>query len=271
MTGSYRTAGEFLYWDILSRFGDNWEKLETDLRVTGRADCLSQMFKEISAVNLAGRVVAAGTFLAKKYDISSPLFESEYRQFLNDYLLIPPQEMAKFQRLSTAAVKASFEEISASVRSRVTRSSKESGGRCYMCGVPLIFNDDNSHKAFTLDHLWPRSYGGNSEQENLLPACLSCNSNKKKNFASWAMPSIQALILGPKEASHRLQEIEGSYKFALHYKHVQHYSKKMNISLQRAFVEVGPWVDIRIIDEDDTCDFFNLSNFNPHIRRGYAN
>ena len=52
-----------------------------------------------------------------------------------------------------------------------------------MCGSSLDFVNDNDN-AFTCEHIWPRSYGGDSIEENLLPSCKSCNSNKKKNFVN---------------------------------------------------------------------------------------
>ena len=45
--------------------------------------------------------------------------------------------------------------------------------RCYYCGRKL------TDKNITLDHIYPRSLGGPSIPQNLLPTCKSCNSEKE--------------------------------------------------------------------------------------------
>ena len=45
--------------------------------------------------------------------------------------------------------------------------------KCYYCGAEL------TKKNRTLDHLYPRSLGGVSITDNLVPSCKLCNQNKK--------------------------------------------------------------------------------------------
>ena len=47
---------------------------------------------------------------------------------------------------------------------------------CYFCGTSLT--KDNR----TLDHLYPRDYGGITVPNNLVPCCKTCNSEKKRNL-----------------------------------------------------------------------------------------
>jgi len=48
-------------------------------------------------------------------------------------------------------------------------------GNCYYCGKQV--------KKITIDHMFPRDYGGISITNNLLPACQKCNSEKSNlNF-----------------------------------------------------------------------------------------
>ena len=39
-----------------------------------------------------------------------------------------------------------------------------------------------TNTATSVDHVWPRIFGGNLEVENLTPACTFCNSSKKNRF-----------------------------------------------------------------------------------------
>lgn len=46
--------------------------------------------------------------------------------------------------------------------------------RCYYCGETL----DGTQKTRTLDHMYPKVWGGISIPCNLVPACLKCNTEK---------------------------------------------------------------------------------------------
>ena len=62
----------------------------------------------------------------------------------------------------------------------------KTGGRCYYCGKGLVNEDllDWGGKVVTtrhhwnVDHMTPVSRGGTNDNENLVPACVSCNSFK---------------------------------------------------------------------------------------------
>jgi 5-methylcytosine-specific restriction endonuclease McrA len=51
--------------------------------------------------------------------------------------------------------------------------AKVGGGVCHYCGGKFPPKD------LTMDHIVPISRGGKSNKGNLVPACKSCNSNKK--------------------------------------------------------------------------------------------
>lgn len=60
------------------------------------------------------------------------------------------------------------------------RSMQLYGKRCAYCGVPITY------KTVQFDHIIPVSKGGTTIPENMLPACMSCNNNKKaKDVVSW--------------------------------------------------------------------------------------
>jgi hypothetical protein len=74
------------------------------------------------------------------------------------------------------------------------------------------------------------------------------------------MPTVQSLLLGIAPGDERLQAIEGSYKFSLHYRAAQKLAIEKRISMKEAFLEIGPWTDVRVRNSDDVADFFNLEN-----------
>lgn len=55
------------------------------------------------------------------------------------------------------------------------------GNTCWYCGK--TFDDKNK---LTLDHVFPRSKGGDSSMDNLMPVCRKCNSSKgDKDVLQW--------------------------------------------------------------------------------------
>ena len=59
----------------------------------------------------------------------------------------------------------------------------KTNGHCWYCGKKLTMRvlGDNSKDSieFRIDHIVPRSRGGSHEENNLVPCCVSCNSQKK--------------------------------------------------------------------------------------------
>ncbi|RJQ27553.1 hypothetical protein C4565_05015 [Candidatus Parcubacteria bacterium] len=277
MRNGYKTDGEHLVFYIDKKLLTNQvsSTLKTLLAFTGRADELAVFFNDVTVVNMAGRIVIAGNSIAKKYHMNSPEFNAIFKRFLLDSFLIPHSMFDEFYRFSIRAVKASQETIQDSLRRKIRNHARGRGERCYMCGVNLDFNingvktpqSKDDHYEFTCEHIWPREYGGNSVEYNLLPACKSCNSSKKKNFASWVMPSIQSLIHGLNPDQENLQMIAGSHKFAMHYRYAQQLANKRQLSLKEAFLKIGPWENVEVIRADDSADFFNLKNYqyNPQL------
>jgi hypothetical protein len=243
----------------------SWEALALALEPTGRASDLIDFYRELAAVTQTGRIVSAGRSLAEKFGIDSPELRKEFTSLLREYFGIPSKMLDEFFRFSQRAVTAALEPLRKSVQNEMEAWAVRNHTRCYMCATTLDFLDRQQVNSYTCDHVWPRAYGGNSIPENLLPACYSCNSIKKGNFATWVMPAIQSLVLGLTPESGRLQEINGSYKFSIHYRVAQRVATNRRITIKNAFLEIGPWKDVRIRDVDDVVDIFNLENHDSDI------
>jgi 5-methylcytosine-specific restriction endonuclease McrA len=57
---------------------------------------------------------------------------------------------------------------------------REEMGRCYMCGRQLTQKGDDVDRA-TVEHLWPLSLGGSSDEGNLIAACKKCNGGRENS------------------------------------------------------------------------------------------
>ncbi len=248
----------FLYVELIP--ASWWEKFQKMLLPTGRDADLGEFFRQITAVHLSGRLVKGGRSFLTDVHIDSPEFDGQLKTFLSSYPLFSLNEKGRLFRLTKGAIRASVESISDGVRRRVRNWAKQAHQHCYICGAAMDFANDASVVAFTIDHIWPTTYGGNSSLDNLLPACAACNNNKKADYASWAMCDVQSLILGIDPPDALLGDIHGSRKFALHNRAAFTLAEAKGVSLKEAFLKIGPWSDVSILDGSDVGDFFNLEN-----------
>src|SRR5207249_4601668 len=111
----------------------------------------------------------------------------------------------------------------------------------------------------------PHCFGGESEDENLLPACGKCNSTRKRDFASWALVHIHSLSLGMNPSVNALKSVDGTLRFALQYHAARKLAEKRKWTLRAALLRLGPWTeDPRVLDETMAGDFFNLAIHSPY-------
>jgi hypothetical protein len=70
-------------------------------------------------------------------------------------------------------------------RKRFRQSIKDAWGCCAYCG--RSHGDSGEALPLTLDHVRPRSYGGNTLRSNLIPACRCCNLSKgsERDWHGW--------------------------------------------------------------------------------------
>jgi 5-methylcytosine-specific restriction endonuclease McrA len=73
---------------------------------------------------------------------------------------------------------------------------------CMYCGLNLL-HSNNPHDV-TLDHLVPRSRGGNNRTTNLITACRSCNSSRQAMSWRKFAGDEQIIALIVKHRRHKL-------------------------------------------------------------------
>ena len=261
------TAGEKLYLYLRSEFIDteSWEGAREALGATGRALEFLDFFQQIAAVNLTGRLVVAGSSFADQNPVSDPLFQQAYTEFIRDTIGEMGERSNRVYRLAEQAVLAARQSASDGILNRFERWAQRHHPRCYMCRAELDFSRQHRFFTYTCEHVWPRMYGGDSMEDNFLPCCADCNSRIKRDLASWSQVNVQALILGIGPKPSNLREIDNVYKFAMHYRAAQLYAALHRKTLKKAFIELGPWTDVRIVTQHDAGDFFNLENHDQEV------
>ena len=266
-----KTAGETLYLYIRSELvgTHTWLDLEQTLQVTGRWIELVDLFQQVAAVHLAGRLVVAGASFAEAHSMSDPQFRQRYAEFIKDTTGESGERYERLYRLAEAATRASRQQVSHGQLKSFAAWARRNHAHCFMCNVDLDFRTRDDRASFTCEHIWPRMYGGDSILENFLPSCYDCNCRVKRDFATWAGVGVQSLILGIRPSARSLEAVDNVYNYALHCRAAQRCASQYKLSLKEAFLRVGPWTpQIRVLRFDDTADFFNLANHDSELALG---
>lgn len=141
-------------------------------------------------------------------------------------------------RLVVAAGAATHKDVPRSVRADVLGGRKQL--TCYLCGNLLDRRAPvDSPAAPSMEHLWPRSLGGDSHEDNLLPACGVCQ-NLTQDTVSWEWLNAHNFVLPPKPSEDAVHSIGPKARGARHFMHAVDLAERYGLSLKEAFLRIGP-------------------------------
>jgi hypothetical protein len=256
-----QTAGERLYEFVREHVvtGQPWDNTAVSLtRIGSRATSLAIYCEELVVLQTTARLLKAATKYSATFGLEDPQFRISLKAYVGNYFSIPYGVLETLIMRCVDASTAASRGIPQGVRNSLTRWAMKQHRHCYSCGMPLDFNGQDLNLKFTLDHLWPQSFGGDSEDWNLLPACHNCN-NWRKDLVGWMSIGIQAMNLGLDPSDIQLDRLARHYRFALHFNTAREYASRRGIQLKQALIRIGPQDPIpRIRDQDDIADFENL-------------
>lgn len=256
----YTTAGEDFVDFLVGRHigAYEWQDLAAALLSTGRGDDWSEAIQDMAVLHLARRLVAGGVSIAAASTDWDLVVEREIKQMILDTMVVDYFRVGEIYARLELAVAAARSSISAGTRNQLRSQCQREAPWCYLCGTDLDFGAQGSVRQFTLDHVWPQAFGGNSDPENLLPACRSCNE-RKGHAASWSLYPVQALVHGYRLTSDDIAEMPKEMRFAVHSRTAMREAKSSGSSLKEAFVRLGRPDLPTIIDESASVDVFNLA------------
>jgi hypothetical protein len=250
--------GERLCQHVHERLQDDekaWRYLENVVRPVGNSQSLSAYYKFHAAVFLSCKLISAGKSVSQFAEVNPATLMA----ILDRYPLGGLNIGNRLLRFLVDAVANSDRPISSGIAKEMRAFARAEHPFCYICGVRLDFGDENSRWYFTLDHIWPSCYGGNSVPENLLPACRDCNT-KKANYAAWVSTDVHSLFLGINPDQNHLKQMQFSHRYSLFNRAAFTLAIARKRTIKEAFLELGPWVDARVLDTALTTDMFNIVN-----------
>ena len=252
----YETNGQHLARYLLDHHldgqGQRWSGLGSALLASNRGDAWVEAFQEMVSLQLARRLISAGDRLIGRHGL--PAAEAQIKQVIIDTMVVHYTSAGEVYARLLPAIHSARQTISHSLRRSVVALAMREMPYCYLCGTEVDFSADG-HQAFTLDHVWPRAYGGNSDFENLLGACRSCNETKA-SVPSWAMYPIQSYVAG-----FDVQDLEYMPKvmrFAVQARAAKRVAQREGHSLRDAYLKLGRPNRPVVLSRATAVDLFNL-------------
>lgn len=252
----YETNGQHLARYLLDHHldgrGRQWSGLGSALLASNRGDAWVEAFQEMVSLQLARRLISAGDKFMERHGL--PAAEAAIKQVIIDTMVVHYTSAGEVYERLLPAIRSARETISDSLRRSVTASARREMPYCYLCGAEMDFAA-GGHQAFTLDHVWPRAYGGNSDFENLLGACRSCNEAKASE-PSWALYPIQSYVAGFEVQD--LEDMPKVMRFAVQARAAKHLAQSEGLSLRDAYLGLGLPNRPVVLNEATAVDLFNL-------------
>lgn len=263
------TSGERLLF-LLLRYHSDWRALSTALKTANaqmarRHDGLTNFFVGASVLHLQQRLIRQGQDVRELYPYDRSMQIGEMVIRMRDVIGLGPVSYGGDYSALVDEVLTSAEQLDKPMGPGLKKAVKKAGpGHCHSCGLQFdIVPQNGSHiLVATADHVWPRSLGGDTIEDNLISACDICNS-KKGHIAAWQMAWIQPVVFSEFDEASSLKSFPRDLRIALHIRVAMAYAQANMCTLKNAFLTIGPREDPVRIDPDQGYDFFNLRVHDP--------
>jgi len=158
-------------------------KLDNDLMCDG--SLIDIVYR--SCINyIIRRLITTAEYFRRIYDpkiYGQSRYQRELRRYLRDYTRLRDQHVNELLHLLVKCLKASDSYPSDTQSRKIRQEAEARSASCLICGRELDYTRNSQNiLSVTIDHIWPRSFGGLSENHNLGVVCQHCNNELKKNY-----------------------------------------------------------------------------------------
>lgn len=257
-TRPYETNGEHFARYLFDRHlggagADGWHGIADVLQATNRSSEWIEALQQMAQLQLARRLIQAGARLLEMHSTGNA--ERETKQMILETMPIHYDDVSDIYQRLAPAIRSQNSRIGNGARREITAFAEREMRECYLCGIEMNFGTGD-HNEFTIDHVWPRAYGGDSSPENLLGACRTCNS-VKADTPAWAMYPVQSMIAGRRLSA--TQDLPREIRLAVRARHAARLSRSASISLRDSYIRLGSLQSSMTSDNTTAADFFALA------------
>lgn len=218
------SPGEKLFIWILDRY----KKLKA-----GDSSWITRISQDFDLEDLEKYLLRSTSFMLLRKLIWNALFyintyvdlDQSRQCFDRDYLVrclgFNSQERREILKMTFDCVAERNRDISNGLLNRLKAEAKLTGSRCSLCGREINYEANGEYNSFSLDHIWPRSLGGNSDEWNLRTSCKQCN-DKRQNLADSCDVHYEhfhiSVMDDSEDKTNFKKEFEWKYRFAALFK-----------------------------------------------------
>lgn len=233
-------------------------ELSGSIATIGRGRAIHEYAIAVNSLNLTARLIKKADRIIEIDDAA--LHQGEFVKFLQQTLGLVNHEddvLDEIARQALYAAKIAKRSVSNATKRKVRNNKVEV--ECYLCGNMCVHKSEEQGTAIYYEHIWPRSYGGDSIEQNLLPSCFGCN-DAKKDMILWQTGAIFSFVLKPNPSIEERKCIGRREKIARRMQDILQFANINNCTLKEAAIGIGPakFENLNAIDIDDAIDYFNL-------------
>jgi 5-methylcytosine-specific restriction endonuclease McrA len=267
------TEGEKLFQHMgklaLTDLSKNRLSQQKFIRLTGRTDHFGN-YLEGSMISFAfKRLIKATQGIYHDVNSDREVCNIRLNRLLIDWFWwLDRDSISSLMRCTLRAFDASNKSIANGISTDIWGAAHIH--KCCFCGDLLTavgnstFNDSKGNKA-SLEHVWPSSLGGDSNKDNLVPACFECN-NKKGDLLTWEDGHIHNFIYKVDfNHSDFINDLPRIQRIMLQRRAVFTLANREKITLKQALLRVGPYGKLKVQDSLDTWDIFNTQNHSESL------
>jgi hypothetical protein len=179
-----KSSGEILFDWLIRRYCDPIDE----------NSWINEMAREFDMFDLEGyllrstvlmimrRLIWNASWYLKRYSGEKlSIIEIFERDYLLGHFGFNRRERRELSKLVFDAFDASNADVSGRLKQKLIQNAKVKNFQCRLCGDVIDYSGDVEHLSPSLDHIWPRSLGGESEEWNLQITHKECN-NRRNNL-----------------------------------------------------------------------------------------
>jgi hypothetical protein len=259
------TAGERLFLlirdEILDQIGSKdvrWSNLGTLFDDLGGGPWYLAYVRGASAIHAMRRLLRFWSEERKVVVNESTHVKAVFAFITNNvFSSLTLSAATKLARSVIAAERKSNGDIGPSTKVAVLQGRQRV--HCYLCAKPLNVNATSDAADFlTLEHLWPASMGGDSIEENILPACRGCQHHTQ-DALSWEWLNVHNIVLPVEPSNSALDSVGRRTWSARHFLTALRLADAERLSLKEAFLQLGPIATpIGYVKTGSPVTFFDL-------------
>jgi len=177
---------------------------------------LESVIYESSLLMVLRHLIVTADWYRRQFENTNVDFEDIFEtKCLKNHFSFGSTKSRELSNLAFNAMRTSRQDITKSTKKKLHQTYEFYKNSCYLCGGEIDYKNNNSFNYLSLDHIWPQSLGGSSDEYNLNPACKKCNENRQEIVCFSDIHYEHFNIRTPKDDASYSNEFKWHFRFGV--------------------------------------------------------